>query len=204
MPLNDAGRNGLCAGLTALAGFASLHSGDPSTTGANELTGGSPAYARKAVTWAAAASGQQLSSNAQVFDVPAGATVLHAGLWSAVSGGTFYGYTPVGNFNPFAATLLASTDVFTSYAHGMSNGFEVQIADIQAAGLPVAFTEGTRYYVVSATADTFQLSATPGGAAVNAATDAEVIIQRALPEAFAGQGTYTLPIGALAVDARFF
>ena len=36
-------------------GFASAHTADPGATGIlNELTGGSPAYARKAITWAAA------------------------------------------------------------------------------------------------------------------------------------------------------
>lgn len=36
--------------------YISLHTGDPGTTGANEATGGSPAYARKLTTWAAGAS----------------------------------------------------------------------------------------------------------------------------------------------------
>src|SRR5687767_1608272 len=77
--------------LAGLAVYASLHTADPSTTGANEVTGGSPAYARKAITWNAA-SGGALDNNANpVFDVPAATTVTHAGLWSAVSAGTFYG-----------------------------------------------------------------------------------------------------------------
>jgi hypothetical protein len=82
----------------ALAGvilYLSLHDGDPSTSGANELTGGSPAYARKSVTWNSASSGQATSSNQPVFDVGAGKTVAYVGFWSASSGGTFYGYAAV-------------------------------------------------------------------------------------------------------------
>lgn len=203
MPLNDAGRNSQCDGLAAVVAFLSLHSGDPSTTGANELTGGSPAYARKSVTWAASASGQKASSNSQVFDVAAGSTVTHVGFWSLVTGGTFYGYYPVGNQTPLAATFAAGTDTFTSYAHGLSNTNQGLLYDVQAAGLPAAFTEGTIYFVVNASTDGFQLSATSGGSAINGAADAEVVFQRVIPEVFAGQGTYTLATGAVVLDGRF-
>jgi hypothetical protein len=91
MPLNDTAKHVMLNHLGTLAVFASLHTADPGATGTNEVTGGSPAYARKAITWNAAASGN-LDNNANpVFDVPAGTTVTHVGLWSAVTGGTFYG-----------------------------------------------------------------------------------------------------------------
>jgi hypothetical protein len=34
-------------------------------------------------------------SNQPVFDVPAGGSVQYVGMWSAASGGTFYGYGTV-------------------------------------------------------------------------------------------------------------
>ena len=71
--------------------YASLHSADPGDTGTSEIAGGSPAYARKAVTWNPAAAGTMDSSNAPVFDVPAGTTVTHVGLWDAVTAGNFLG-----------------------------------------------------------------------------------------------------------------
>ena len=202
MPLNDAGRNATVDGLAAVATFASLHSGDPSTTGANELTGGSPAYAREAITYAAAATGTKANSAALTFDVPA-STVAHVGLWSAVTAGTFYGYFPAGGFTPFSANPDATSDAFTSYAHGLANTNQVLVYDIQAAGLPAGFTEGTIYFVVSAATDTFQLSATSGGAAITVTTSGEVGIQRVLPEVFAAQGQYQVAIGALVLDGRF-
>jgi len=203
MPLTDAGRNASLDGLAAVATFASLHTGDPSTTGANESTGGGPAYARKSITWAASATGTKANSAACLFDVPA-STIAYIGLWSAVTAGTFYGYFPAtaSGAVPHAATIDAATDVFTSFAHGFSNTQEVLVYDVQTAGLPSGFTEGTRYFIVSATTDTFQLSATSGGAAITVTTSAEVVVQRVLAEVFSAQGQYNLAIGALILDGR--
>lgn len=79
MALVNNAKNPMLDHLASLAVFASLHTGDPSTTGANEVTGGSPAYARKAITWNAA-SGGALDNNANpVFDVPSGTTVTYVG-----------------------------------------------------------------------------------------------------------------------------
>jgi hypothetical protein len=69
--------------------FASLHTGDPGTTGANEVSGGSPAYARKAISFAAASSGSKASSSSPVLDVPAATTVTHVGYWDASTSGHF-------------------------------------------------------------------------------------------------------------------
>lgn len=89
--LNNTSKNLMLDALGAVAVWASLHTADPGTTGTSEVSGGSPAYARKAITWNAA-SGAGLDNNANpVFDVPAGTTITHFGLWSASSAGTFYG-----------------------------------------------------------------------------------------------------------------
>ena len=102
MAFTNAAKNAMLDHLGTLAGFASLHTADPGTTGANEVTGGSPAYARKAITWNAAASGS-LDNNANpAFDVPGGVTVSHAGFWSAATGGTFYGGNALSASETFA------------------------------------------------------------------------------------------------------
>lgn len=75
--------------------FASLHTANPGSTGASEVIGGSPAYARKALTWNAASAGSKTLSNQPTFDVPASTTVTHIGLWSAATSGTYYGYIDV-------------------------------------------------------------------------------------------------------------
>lgn len=93
--LVDNGKNVALDGLGAVAVFASLHTATPNSSGSNEVSGGSPAYARKALTWSAAATGSKATSNTPVFDVPAGTTVAFVGMWSLVTGGTFYGYWDV-------------------------------------------------------------------------------------------------------------
>ncbi len=66
----------------------SLHSGDPSTTGANEVTGGS--YARQAVSFNAASGGSITTAAATSFaGLAAGTTVAWVGFWSASTAGTF-------------------------------------------------------------------------------------------------------------------
>lgn len=93
--LVDNGKNVALDGIGAVAGFASLHTATPNSSGSNEVAGGSPAYARKALTWSSASAGSKATSNTPVFDVPAGTTVAYVGFWSLVSGGTFYGYWDV-------------------------------------------------------------------------------------------------------------
>jgi len=59
----------------------SLHDGDPGVDGlSNELTGGSPAYARQSCVFNAAASGERLLNANVTFDVPA-STVAYVGFW---------------------------------------------------------------------------------------------------------------------------
>ena len=90
MPLSEAAKNAMLDHLGSVALRASLHSADPGSGGANELSGGVPAYARKPITWAPASGSSKDSAAAVDFDVPAGAAVRHFGLWS-VDGLTFYG-----------------------------------------------------------------------------------------------------------------
>jgi hypothetical protein len=77
--------------LGATVDFLSLHTDTVGSGSGNEVTGGSPAYARKSVTWNAAASGNLDNSNTSVFDVPAGTTIRRVGFFDAVSAGTYYG-----------------------------------------------------------------------------------------------------------------
>jgi hypothetical protein len=69
---------------------AITHIGLVDDTG-TELTGGSPAYARKAVTWTDSADGVSRPSADLTFDVPAGASVASWRGYSASSSGTDYG-----------------------------------------------------------------------------------------------------------------
>jgi hypothetical protein len=89
MVATNAQRETLAIAYGTNAPFLSLHSADPGTTGASEVTGGSPAYARKALTWSAGAADGVNTATSVVFDLPSGVAVTHVGVWSAVTGGTF-------------------------------------------------------------------------------------------------------------------
>lgn len=91
MPMSVNYHNAIANHGRTLVTHVSLHTGNPGATGASEVAGGSPAYARVAITWATASGGNIDSSNTPTFNVPAGTTVTHVGFWSAATGGTFYG-----------------------------------------------------------------------------------------------------------------
>lgn len=69
-------------------GFVSLHTADPGTTGASEVSGG--AYARVAVAWGAASGGSVANSGALSINLPASTTAAYFGVWSASSAGNYY------------------------------------------------------------------------------------------------------------------
>lgn len=190
MPVTVAGKNVMLDALVNPAGFASLHSAYPGDSGLNEISGGSPAYARKAKTWNPAASSAVDDSNAPVFDVPAGTNVAYIGFWTLLSGGVFRAYAPNGG-TPFRYNTTPATDKVNVVGHGLANGDRVVfINGTPAAGL----TEGTHYYVVGATANDFSVSLTLGGAAVDITADnaaAASRVSKIVIEAFAAQGTFT-------------
>ncbi len=84
------GKEKAAGGYVAEALYASLHTADPGATGASEVTGGTPAYARVAITWTAGATdGVYTGALATPFDVPANTTITHIGLWTAATAGSF-------------------------------------------------------------------------------------------------------------------
>jgi hypothetical protein len=212
MPFNDKAKN---AALDALdesvpaIGFVGVHTlVDPGTgtnVAAGEATGGSPAYARKAVVWGAAASGSKANTGALTFDVPAG-TYGYFTYFNDVSAnvGNYYGYAPFGGAVKGFATVDAAgvtSDTITSSAHGLVNTDRVMVFNVFAESLPTGLVEGTIYYVVGAATDTFQVSATSGGAAVNLTAIGDLFFQKVIPETFGAQGQITVAVGALILDA---
>lgn len=186
-------------------------SADPGT-GTNhagtEATGGSPAYARQAVTWAAASSGTKSNSGSLTFDVPAG-TYAYFGLFNASTGNTsnFRGYIPFGGASAlkgfFSVDTSLGNDQLFSVGHGMSDTDRVIVYNVFSETLPTGLTEGTLYFVVSSATNTFKLSLTSGGSAVDitAVGGGEGYWQRVVPEVFAAQGQITVAASALVLDA---
>lgn len=92
MPLITTERDAAITFLASRYTFISLHTGDPGTTGANEVTG--TGYARKVPTWGTASNGS-ISAGELTFDIPAGLNVTHFGYQTAATGATFRGGNPL-------------------------------------------------------------------------------------------------------------
>lgn len=105
---------------------------------------------------------------------PAGTVASYAGfilpngwLWAngaAVSRTMYWAlWAALGSTSTVTITV-ASPAVVTWTAHGFANDWPVKFSTTGA--LPTGLVAGTTYYVRSAATDTFQLAATPGGAAI--------------------------------------
>ena len=80
-----------------------------------------------------------------------------------------YTFTDAGlNGTNAPVTLTDTGDLVSRTAHGYSNGYTVRFYNIVST---TGLSEAQVYYVISATADTFQVSATQGGSAVALTTD---------------------------------
>lgn len=215
MPFNDTAVNvmldALDESVTQITHVGILALGTDPGTGTNhagvEASGGSPAYARQAVTWGPAAGRLKTNTNALTFDVPAG-TYGYFGWFNASTGntGNYRGYAPFGGASPlrgFASVdPVLANDALLSPGHGLVNTDRVILFNVLGTALPTGLTEGTVYFVVSSATDSFKVSATSGGAAVDitAVGGGELYWERAVPEVFASQGQITVAIGQLSLD----
>lgn len=80
-------RNTLATAYGTAATHAALYTTAPGGSAGTEPSGGSPAYARKAISWGAA-SGSVITATV-TFDVPSGTTVVGGGVHTAISAGTY-------------------------------------------------------------------------------------------------------------------
>lgn len=214
MPFNTTSKNAMLEALdesaTQITHVGVMTLSDPGT-GVNftgtEAVGGSPAYARQAVTWGAAASEIKQNTNAITIDLPAG-TYGFLAYFNASTGNTnnYRGYAPINGttvrgFGTIDTTL--TNDQILSVAHGLANTDRVVLYNVLGTTLATGLTEGTVYFAVNVATDTFKVSLTSGGAAVDitATGGGELYWEKVIPETFASQGQLTIAIGALTLDA---
>jgi hypothetical protein len=83
-----------------------------------------------------------------------------------------YDKAPLPFGDPFSNATMTSAGpgVFTVPGYIPTNGDAIQLSVYGGATLDTAFAVGTTYYVVAAANDTFELSSTKGGAALNTHT----------------------------------
>jgi len=77
-------KNNLASAYGTAATHAAVYTTVPGASAGTEPSGGSPAYARKAITWSAPSNGVRTAT--VVFDIPASVTLNGAGVHSAASG----------------------------------------------------------------------------------------------------------------------
>jgi len=149
-------------------------------SGGVELTGNG--YARIAITnngtnWAATASRQKLMQVLQAFAAATGA-------WNTVEAWQLLDASVAGNSwlsgdtqdLPLYCRGAAADSTLKRTAHGRSNGDAVRVEAPAGHSLPTGLAAATTYYVVAAAADTFQLAATQGGAAITLTGDGMALV----------------------------
>lgn len=196
MSFTTAARNAMLGGFTGT--HLSAHTAY-SSTGTNEVTGGTPAYARKSVTYAAAASEARTASNTPTFDIPASTTVRWIGMWDAVTAGNFLGMIANGGTEQeFSVDLTAETVKVP--AHGFAANQKIAFS---GDTVPGGLTEGTVYFAVTITTDTFQVSATSGGGAINLTSEPgrKCVVAAIVEETFGAQGTLAVSPHSIRLDA---
>ncbi len=93
-------------------------------------------------------------------------------------------------------------DLVTLTSHGLANGTAVSFTTINST---TGIATNTTYYVINATANTFQLSTTPGGAVAPLTTDGTGILNTPIPYATAVSGptgTYTVTVPSTATISQ--
>lgn len=184
MALVSTAKNTMLDALTINA--VSLHSAFPGLTGASEISGGAPAYARKAVTFGAASAALRTTTGSITFDVPA-STVRWFGFWS---GAAYMGYGPNGG-TPKEFIASPATDTITCTSHGLTDTTKIVFYN---GTLPSPLSEGTVYFVRDATTDTFKVAATSGGVAIDltAAGSTDCVLSFIAEDVYGTQDTHTL------------
>lgn len=86
-------KNALATEYGIDAAYGAVYTTAPGASAGTEPSGGSPAYARKALTWGAP-SGGVITATA-TFDIPSGTTVVGVGVHTAATAGTYLDGTSV-------------------------------------------------------------------------------------------------------------
>ncbi|WP_416902750.1 SU10 major capsid protein [Micromonospora echinospora] len=95
------------------------------------------------------------------------------GLLAAIATNAIDGSVAVPNGT--GATATAATDLITANGHGLANNDQVNFTSV---GTAAPLVVNTVYYVVNSTTNTFSVSATRGGAAVNITADGTVTFRK--------------------------
>lgn len=170
--------------------YMSLHTADPGETGANELSGGPGPYARVQAAFDAWAAGiADNTSEIKWTGLPVTSEVVAVGMWDAASAGNALRFGWLGNFDwqPAIADDPVN-DTITLPNHGFVDDDRVVFSVEFGGTLPAGLTAGTVYHVISSTTDTFKVSTTQGGGAVDITADGNPMVRKVDVKQIANSG----------------
>ncbi len=195
MPITTAGMNAAVDGLATVITHVSAMS-DLGTTESSS--------ARTAVSWNASSGGVKDNTAQLSIAMPGGATAVVIGLHSASTAGTIEGWLQIGSTLRGVGTVVSTAgDAISSNGHGLANTNRVFVRPVAGESLPTGLSAATLYFVVGAATDTFQVSLTSGGAAVDITGLGDLAWFRTVPEVFGSSGNLIVAAGALDLDAGF-
>jgi hypothetical protein len=181
--------------------YAALFTTIPTDSGpGTEVTGGS--YARQAITFGSASSGASSNSVAVTFPAATaswGAVVAFAIFDASTTGNMLFWGELLGPRKVF--TVVPGTDVFTSASHGLADGTAVEV-EVENGTLPSPLADNTVYYIINTATNTFKLSATAGGSAIDITTtgDGTLGVFASYKKTVASGDTAKFAIGQLIVN----
>lgn len=202
--LLDAVWNADTTGLPAGDLYIQLHSGDPGASGTSNVV----SVARQQIAMGASASGAVTNTSLEDFTSMPTTTVVAWSAWDAAGSGTpptggncwWVGWLEVtaGVFAVETADLTAND--ITSPSHGLANDHRIVFEDsVDGGSLPGGITEGTVYWVLAVTTDTFTISTTQDGTAVDITSSGSGAWRRVDPRAAASSDTFRVQPGELVV-----
>lgn len=195
--------------LTAISGFAGLltvvsNTRTPTVTEASYTGYGT----RPGITFGAPAdtsplTGRQIAnSSAVTFPQNTGTAqdVIAYGVYTAATAGTL---KAIGFLSPDPPIVGVANDTttedITAPAHGLVADQRVLVLAIPGTVLPAGITEGTNYFVIATglTTDTFRISTTSGGAALNITAKGAALFMSYVAVTIAANATPEFAVGAL-------
>lgn len=191
--------------------FGALHTAY-SITGGNEVSGGTPSYARTAMTWSAPSAGEtHLIGTLPSWNVPAGFTVGWWSAWDQNVGGNFLFMQPLGaqSLKPAMseAADISANDIFCD-THGYLADNRVVFWSSSGLALPQNLNTGTIYWVIATglTTDSFRVSLTQGGAAVDLVDPSTLtpfgfFVQRCVPQTTVSQDVVSITSASIDIGA---
>lgn len=214
--LSEAGAVALNEGITNVAAWGSLHSSF-SDVGENELSGGTPSYARQEITWGESGDGRTyINSNELAFDIPSGSSVLWFGLWTdevSTASATFFGMVPFAADNVgyavarggASATFYGGEPTASTHVH---RPLSIRNRALPRVATNELMTEGGIYYLGTkdGSGDGYEFSLLDGSEAGPQveieSDDRPYVAANAQPKSYFGQSTLSLISGKLVLTIR--